>query len=218
VRKTLAVILLGLVLPRLAPVAQPRATPNDQELKHAQNEVPKLAEVLDLKPGMIVADVGAGGGAWTIVMANWLGPTGKVYSTDIAAAQLAAIREVASQEGLTNVLVVEGAEGSTNLPSGCCDAIFMRDVYHHLRKPHEFNASLFSALRPGGRLAIVDFEPEPGSTLADGVAANRGGHGIPPSLVREEISGSGLEHVRTILEWPPGSNPAEYFLVLFRKP
>ena len=56
-------------------------------------------------------------------------------------------------------MVLEGAEASTNLPSECCDAIFLRDVYHHLTRPDAFDASLLAALKPGGRLAIMDLVP-----------------------------------------------------------
>ena len=133
-----------------------------QEREQAAREVPQLAELLALKPGMIVADVGAGGGAMSVVMAKWLGPEGRVYATDIRAEQLAEIRAAVAQDALSNVVVLEGAESSTNLPSECCDAIFLRDVYHHLTRPHEFDASLLAALKPGGRLAVIDFPPEPG--------------------------------------------------------
>ncbi len=102
------------------------------ELEQATREVPQLAEVLALKPGGTVADVGSGGGAMAVVIANWLGPAGRVYATDVRAEQLAEIREAVAREGLSNVMVLEGATRSTNLPSECCDAIFLRDVYHHL--------------------------------------------------------------------------------------
>lgn len=190
-----------------------------QELRQAESDVPLLVELLALKRGMTVADIGAGNGAMTVVMAKWLGPQGTVFSTDIGATQLAAIREASSRERLTNILVVEGAEKTTNLPNECCDAIFMRDVYHHLRQPGEFNQSLFAALKSGGVLAIIDFEPEAGSTLPAGVADNRGGHGITPAVTVAEVTVSGLSHVKTIPVWPPGSKPEDsFFVVLFRKP
>ena len=140
-----------------------------QEKEQAAREVPKLSEVLSLKPGMSVADVGSGGGAMAVRMAGWLGPDGHVFATDVRDAQLAEIRENVAREGRTNVVVLEGAARSTNLPNECCDAIFLRDVYHHLTHPQEFDVSLFAALKPGGRLAIIDFQPEPGSSIPDSV-------------------------------------------------
>jgi predicted methyltransferase len=187
------------------------------ELEQAAREVPQLAEVLALKPGGTVADVGSGGGAMAVVFANWLGPAGRVYATDIRAPQLAEIR--AAVAGLANVVVLEGATQSTKLPSECCDAIFLRDVYHHLTHPRDIGASLWAALKPGGRLAIIDFPPDPGSSIPDGVPENRGGHGIPASIIVSEITQSGFRHVTTISRWRPDDNrDNRLFLVLFEKP
>jgi cyclopropane fatty-acyl-phospholipid synthase-like methyltransferase len=194
--------------------AQRQATP--REMTDAERDVPLLADVLELKPGMTVADVGAGMGAMSIVFAKRLGPSGRVLSTDIGANQLASLREAVSREQLTNMTVIEGASASTNLPDACCDAIFMRDVYHHITDVGAFNRSLLAALKPGGRLAIIDFEPRKGSKVPDGVNANRGGHGITAPIVEQEVSAAGLRFERTIANWPPGST--DFFLVLFRKP
>ena len=127
-----------------------------QEREQAARETPQLAALLAIKPGMIVADVGAGGGAMSVAMAKWLGPEGRVYAMDIGAAQLAEIKGAAAEEGVSNVVVLEGAAASTNLPNDCCHGIFLRDVYHHLTKPNEFDDSLLAGLKPGGRLAIMD--------------------------------------------------------------
>jgi predicted methyltransferase len=189
-----------------------------QEREQAAREVPQLAELLALKPGMIVADVGAGGGAMSVVMAKWLGPGGRVYATDIRAEQLAEIRAAVAQDALSNIVVLEGAESSTNLPSECCEAIFLRDVYHHLTRPHEFNASLLAALKPDGRLAIIDFPPDQGSSTPAGVPSDRGGHGIPASIVLAEVTRAGFRHLRTMSRWPPDDDRNMLFLVMFEKP
>jgi SAM-dependent methyltransferase len=174
-----------------------------QERRQAETDVPKLVEVLELKPGMTVADVGAGGGSMSFVLAKWIG-NGRVFATDIPAATLAEIRETVKREGLTNVTVIEGAADATNLPAACCDAIFMRNVYHHITQPEPFNRSLVASLKSGGRLAILDNPPGKGSALQEGVPANRGGHGVPPEVVTQELTAAGLTHVRTIVNWPPG--------------
>jgi len=208
----LLVVVLGGVL-----AAQRPAAVLQFEIRHAERDVPELAAVLELEPGMTVADIGAGGGAMTMFMAKRLGPAGRVYATEIGTPQLEEIRQLVSREGLENVIVIEGQARSTNLPDACCDAIFMQDVYHHLTSPSEINRSVLAALKPGGRLAVIDFEPQPGSKVPAGVAANRGGHGIPPALVVSEVLASGFIHVTTIGTWPPRANPAEFFLALFRK-
>jgi SAM-dependent methyltransferase len=118
------------------------------------------------------------------------------------------------KEGLTNVTVIEGAEAATNLPDACCDAIFLRNVYHHITAVDAFNKSLVASLKPGGRLAIIDFEDRSGGQIPKGVPSNRGGHGVPPGIVVDELTAAGLTHIRTTEKWPPGEPT---FLALFRK-
>jgi SAM-dependent methyltransferase len=187
-----------------------------QERRQAELDVPKLVEVLELKPGMTVADVGAGGGSMSFVLAKWIG-AGRVFATDIPADTLAEIRETVKREGLTNVTVIEGAAASTNLPPVCCDAIFLRNVYHHITQPEPFNQSLVASLKSGGRLAILDNPPGKGSALPDGVPPNREGHGVPPAVVTQELTAAGLTHIRTMQTWPPGDACKTCFLALFRK-
>jgi len=152
----------------------------------------------------------------TIVLAKSF-TSSKVFATDIGQRQITVIRAYAEQEGLANVTVIEGGEESTNLPAACCDAVFLRLVYHHVVAVDPFNRSLMGALKPGGRLAIIDSAAAPGSKLPVGVPMNRGGHGVPISVVIDEIQAAGMKHVRTIEKWPPGDNPPG-FLVLFEKP
>ena len=163
---------------------------------------------------MTAADVGAGFGATTVVLAKWIG-AGKVYATDIGERQLNAIRDYVEKEGLKNVTVLAGAPAATNLPAACCDAIFMRDVYHHITTPDVFDKSLLASLKPGGRLAIIDFLPRAGSATPDGVPANRGGHGVTPAIVVDELTSAGFTHVRTYQQWPTEKD--SFFLVLVRK-
>ena len=208
---------LLLLLPAVAESQRPAGVVI-QEREQAAREGPQLAELFALKPGMTVADVGAGGGAMSVVMARWLGPGGRVYATDIGAAQLAEIRAHVTQEAVPNVVVLQGAGSSTNLPDNCCDAIFLRDVYHHLTHPHEFDASLLAAVKPGGRLAIMDFPPDPDSAVPAGVPADRGGHGIAASVIVAEVTRAGFRHLTTMTRWPPDGDRGRLFLVMFEKP
>lgn len=201
----------------LASLAAQQTQLTDGQLKAAELEMPELTKLFELKPGMSVADVGAGFGAWTTRFSKVVGPTGRVYATDIGAAQLAALRESTKRDGLTNVTVLEGAVNSTNLPAQCCDAILIRDAYHHLTQPEAIVKSLAAALKPGGRLAVIDFPPRPKTEVPTGVPADRLGHGVPPEVVQREVSGA-LTYERTISAWAPGSEPASLYLVLFRKP
>jgi ubiquinone/menaquinone biosynthesis C-methylase UbiE len=187
------------------------------QIKSATAEMPELIKVFELKPGMTVADVGAGFGAWTVQFGKFLGPKGHVYAVDIGAPQLDAIRDYVKREGLTNVTVIEGSPTSPNLPAGCCDAVLIRDAYHHFTQPEPMDKSVAAAVKAGGRLAVIDFPPRANSAIPEGVPANREGHGVPPQVVEREM-GSVLTHERTVAKWMPDSQPSNLFLVLFRKP
>jgi ubiquinone/menaquinone biosynthesis C-methylase UbiE len=208
---------IGLALLLSAPAAAQQTGLTEGQIKAAELEVPELAKLFELKPGMTVADVGAGFGAWTVRFSRAVGPSGRVYATDIGAPQLAALRDAVKRDGLTNVTVLEGAVATTNLPASCCDAILIRDAYHHLTEPEAIVKSLAAALKPGGRLAVIDFPPRPKTDVPSGVPADRLGHGVPPEVVQREVSGV-LTHVRTISTWAPDSQPGSLYLVLFRKP
>jgi ubiquinone/menaquinone biosynthesis C-methylase UbiE len=196
--------------------AQP--APSTAERSQAERDVPHLAEVLGVTPGMTVADVGAGQGAMSIAFAKWLGPNGKVIASEVSSSALGALRAAKAREKLDTLEIVESGDRLTNLPEGCCDAIFLRDVYHHLTRPEPFNRSLLASLRPGGRLAIIDFAPGQGSTPPTGLPADRIGHGITADIVEREMTAAGFTHVRTITDWPPGASRRDLFLVLFRRP
>jgi SAM-dependent methyltransferase len=103
---------------------------------------------------------------------------------------------------LQNVVVVEGTPDDTRLPVGCCDAIFLRHVYHHLTHPEKMGASLRQALRPDGYLAVVDFNP-PTRLLPrpGGVPDNRRGHGMPIEILIEEMSAQGFSVAQRIDDW-----------------
>jgi SAM-dependent methyltransferase len=167
----------------------------------------------------VVADVGAGDGEYTLWAARTVGPGGRVYSTEIDPEKLKALKAMVREAGLENVAVVEAGVSETGLPETCCDAIFMRGVYHHLTDPAAIDASLLQALRPGGLLAVIDFPP----TLwlwpwtPKGIPANRGGHGIRSDLVVEELTQHGFELVRVSNDWPSGWLISHY-CALFRRP
>jgi predicted methyltransferase len=223
-RHVAAALLFGFVcfLPGGVTSAQQQPGPDggatEAQLKSAEVELPLLIKALELKPGSAIADVGAGFGAWTIAFSKAVGPTGRVYASDIGAQQIAALNRAVERQRLGNVTVLEAGERATNLPVGCCDAILIRDAYHHFTQPADLTRSVAAALKPGGRLLVVDFPPRPGTEVPAGVPANRRGHGVPPEVVAAELTAAGLTHVRTDLQWSAASQPASLFSVLFQKP
>jgi ubiquinone/menaquinone biosynthesis C-methylase UbiE len=179
---------------------------------NAAGEIARLAELMGWRAGTVVADIGAGDGKYTFAAVKRVGATGRVYATEIDAEKLAELRSEVAKRKLANVIVVESKEADTNLPAGCCDAIFLRRVYHHLTKPVEFDAGLVRSLKSGGRLAIIDFAPRAGLEPVEGVPGNRGGHGIPEKIVIEELSAAGLQVAKIVNDWPEDS-----YCVLFVK-
>lgn len=185
-----------------------------QDIWHQESA--KLASLLKWHDGSVVADVGAGKGQLTAAAAERIAPSGKIYSTELDTQEVDALKQLAKNQ--TNIVVVQAAEASTNLPLGCCDSIFMRLVYHHLTKPAEIDASLFQALKPGGRLAVIDENPGKGSTIPPGVPANRIGHGIPQNILINELTAAGFK-VETIENtWPAGDAYHPIYCVVFVKP
>jgi SAM-dependent methyltransferase len=178
----------------------------------AAEEVKRLAGLMGWRAGTIAADIGAGDGKYTFAAVELVGASGKVFATEIDAKKIGELRDEVARRKLGNVIVVESKEAETNLPAGCCDAIFLRRVYHHLTKPVEFDASLARSLKPGGRLAIIDFAPRAGLEPVEGVPSNRGGHGIPQKMVIEELGAAGLQFEKIVDDWPEDS-----YCVLFVK-
>lgn len=117
-----------------------------------------------LKPGMVVADIGAGTGLFTPYFSRAVGPKGKVFAVDIVPAFLERIRQRAVSEGLANVQTVLCTERSVELPPNSIDFAFICDVYHHFEYPHSSMSSLHRALRPGGEVLLVEFKRIPGTT------------------------------------------------------
>lgn len=182
------------------------------------SEIDRLIQVLDLKPGVSVADVGAGSGDLSVAIAKRVAPNGTVYSTEIDPKKLDKIRQTVQKEENHNLVVIAGTNQDTRLPLNCCDAILLRRVYHHLTDPLDMDRSLYKAMRPGGRLVIIDFEPSqrPGEPPPPGVPANRGGHGAPKSIVTQELTQAGFVPVATV-DWPV-SGDITHFCMLFKKP
>ena len=115
-----------------------------------------------LKPGLSVADVGAGTGLFTRLFAAEVAPGGTVYAADIAANFLKHIEATCKDAGIKNVKTVLCKVDSSELPPAAVDVVFLCDVYHHFEFPEKTLASLHAALKPGGRLVVVDYRREKG--------------------------------------------------------
>jgi ubiquinone/menaquinone biosynthesis C-methylase UbiE len=124
----------------------------------------KIVAACKLKPGMRVADIGAGTGLFTRLFARAVGPTGKVYAVDIAPEFVKHVETTASAEGLKNVIGVVCDQKSTKLPPASVDLVYICDTYHHFEFPFRTMSDIHQALKPGGQLVVIDFHRIPGKT------------------------------------------------------
>jgi SAM-dependent methyltransferase len=187
---------------------------------HEQADADRLAAILQIKPGMVVADVGAGSGWMTVIMAGFVGPKGHVFATEIDPRKLGKIRSAVAAAHLDNVTVVQATASDTGLPADCCDAIILRRVYHHLTDPADTDRSLYQALRRGGQLAVLDFRPSilTGLSTPKGLPPNREGHGIGPLTVTNELEHAGFAYVSMDDPWPGSTFVSNYCLVFTKAP
>lgn len=120
----------------------------------------EVMAALAIAPGARVADIGAGGGYFTLRFASAAGASGKVYAVDIDEELLRRLGERAQSEGLTNVEAVLAAPDDPKLPAGGVDLIFLCNTYHHLDNHTDYFRRVRAALAPGGRIAIVELRGE----------------------------------------------------------
>jgi ubiquinone/menaquinone biosynthesis C-methylase UbiE/copper chaperone CopZ len=125
----------------------------------------EIVQAVGLRPGEAVADIGAGTGLFTLLFAEQVAPKGTVYAVDIGPAMLQYIAEQAEKLEYMGVITpVLNTQNSAMLPSASIDTAFICDTYHHFERPEKMLASVHRALRPGGRLIIIDFDLHKGSS------------------------------------------------------
>jgi len=157
----------------------------------------RIFEALALRPGATVCEVGAGNGELSIAAADRVGSGGRVYTSELGDERLRALRDKVAAAKRPNIHVIAAGADHTNFPDAACDALFMRNVYHHIESPGPMSASLAASLKPGGRLAIVDFTP-PGAEAP--LPADRDQddmHGVTPDSVRRELADAGFVAEKT---------------------
>lgn len=135
-----------------------------QWLERAEREeeegLVELVKCLDLKPGHVVADIGAGSGIISLMMAKKVGPKGTVLAIDIQQEMLDALAVHCKQNNVTNIEPILGTTTSPNLKPGMVDLVIMVDVYHEFDMPFEMLSAISQSLKPGGRIAFVEYRKE----------------------------------------------------------
>lgn len=128
--------------------------------RESEENPTKAVELLDLKPGMVVADIGAGVGYYSLRIAQRVGPTGKVFANEIQPEMLSLLKKRLRDQKVKNIEMVLGTERDPKLPAGSCDLILMVDVYHEFSHPQEMLRRLREALKDDGRLVLLEFRKE----------------------------------------------------------
>ena len=111
-----------------------------------------------IREGDVVAELGAGGGRFSLALAKQVGPQGRVFTTELSAEAVAALAAGAEAEGLRNVTEIRSTRLETNLPDRGCGVLLLRNVYHHVQDPRGFALALRRALQDEGRLVVIDFD------------------------------------------------------------
>jgi precorrin-6B methylase 2 len=151
---------------------------------------------LEIRPGMTVADLGAGSGYYSFRIAPLVGSAGTVLAVDIEPAMLAVIDERARREGIGNLRTVRSSERDPHLAPASVDLVFMVDVYHELEYPYEIMLKVRDALKPGGRVALIEYRAEDPAVMIKAV------HKMSQAQMLREMEAAGLRHSKTVETLP----------------
>jgi ubiquinone/menaquinone biosynthesis C-methylase UbiE len=174
---------------------------SDERTRDRHREAERVMDRLGIKPGMRVADVGAGLGYYTVRLARRLGPSVTIYAQDVSAEYLGQLRARLERERVRGVTLVLGTPGDPRLPPVSLDVAILSHMYHEVENPFEFLYHLYPSLAPGARVAIIDLDKRTQD------------HGTPPALLRCELGAVGYRQVDfTVLA------PADGYLAVFAPP
>jgi ubiquinone/menaquinone biosynthesis C-methylase UbiE len=198
-RKLLATLFAVVILPApdlpaqtpaQAPPTHPTSTPYAGDLsifeepgREKRLQIDRVMDLLQLKPGSTIADIGAGGGWFSVRAARRVGANGRVIAEDINAKAVAYIQQRAQREHLANIVPVLGTPDDPKLTPNSLDAALMLKVYHEIAHPPLVLANLRAALKPGARFGIIDRN------------GNGADHGLKESIVRDEVEHAGFRQV-----------------------
>jgi SAM-dependent methyltransferase len=174
---------------------------SDERTRDERGEAARVLDRLDVRPGMRVADIGAGDGYYTVRLARRLGHGATIYAEDVMAAYLERLRARLARENIIGVTVIHGAPRDPKLPRAAVDLAILAHMYHEIENPYEFLYRLRPSLAPRARVAIVDLD----KPTQD--------HGTPPALLRCELAAVGYREVDFL--WLA---PADGYLAVFVPP
>jgi predicted methyltransferase len=173
--------------------------------REAEEAPDSVLKILSIEPGMHIADVGAGVGYFVTRLAKVVGPSGRVYANDIQPEMLSRLKERLKEQKITNVETILGKETDPMLPPGKMDVVLLVDVYHEFSQPQKMLGKIREALKPNGRLVLVEYKKE------DPYVPIRPEHKMSVAEVKAELEAEGfrLKEVRSDL-------PRQHVLVFIR--
>jgi ubiquinone/menaquinone biosynthesis C-methylase UbiE len=178
-------------------------------LERSEREIEELPETaldkIGIRPGMIVADVGAGVGYFSVRVGKRIGPQGKVLAVDVQPEMLAILRNRAAKAKLTNIEAILGSESDPHLPAKSCDLILMVDVYHELSQPQKMLQKMKQALKPDGRLVLLEYRKE------DPHIPIRSEHKMSVQEAKTEVEAEGYKLEKVLSDLP------RQHILIFRK-
>ena len=164
--------------------------------RETEEQPEKALDAMDIREGMVVADVGAGTGYMTLRIARRVGLTGKVYGNDVQPEMIRRLRDNAAKAKLDNIEPVLGAEADPKLPAGKMDLVLMVDVYHELSRPQEMLRKIRAALKPDGRLVLLEYRKE------DPKVPIKLEHKMSVDEVKTEVEAEGFKLDKTVETLP----------------
>ena len=169
----------------------------DREERQREEQPDKALAAFDLKPGMFVADIGAGTGFYSLRLAKRVTPGGVVYANDIQSGMLERLRANAAAQHITNIETVLGTESDPRLPAARLDLVLLVDVYHEFSRPQRMLHGIRESLKPNGRLVLLEFRKE------DPTVPIRPEHKMSVEEVRAEVTPEGYQFEKVVdtLPW-----------------
>jgi ubiquinone/menaquinone biosynthesis C-methylase UbiE len=177
----------------------------ERQERDQEENTTQLLKNLAVQPGTVIADIGAGSGYHSTVLSNMVG-NGKVYAVDVEPEMIAYLNDRIKREGKKNIIPVLSTEKTVSLPANSMDMMLLVDVYHEFSFPYEMARSMLEALKPGGKLVLVEFRAEDWNVPIKTI------HKMSQQQAVKEFKAAGFSFEKNI-----GNLPWQHCLI-FRKP
>lgn len=206
---------LAIERPRPIAAAAPRPAQDDGARRDAWQRPGEVMDALGIIPGSAVADVGCGGGYFVFRLARRVGAEGAVYAEDIEQKPLDTVRRRTEKEKLSNVRLIRGTAVDPQLPEGALDAVLVVNAYHEFIEYDAMLKAILRALKPGGRLGIIDAAGDKRRTRAE----HQSNHTVTEKLVMDDAARNGFRfRSRERGFTRPDGNRHDFFFLIFERP